>query len=264
MKNLLPYRPARPRLAYNRWMILFIMLFFILLLCLLYFQSPLSRIQAVEVEGNQLLTPDELIESSGLYQSSVLNLLRKQQIEKKIKSHPEVAHVELTYEFPNTVRIKVKEWQRIGNWETPDGPLVLLENGAVLQHRTWQESFKDKPFIRQWENVRLLPLLITELKKLSPSVLAQIQSIQPHPNKNEPEQIILHMKYGLEVHTTLSDLGKQLSVYPQIASYLQEKQMEGGILHLDEAVWYQFSGKDETADGNTERGKRSESENDPS
>lgn len=255
MNELLPYRPARPRMTSNRAMILFIILFFILLLCILYLQSPIARIQAVEVAGNQLLKAEEVIEASGLYQSSTLTLLHKRQIEKRIKSLPEVAQVELIYQFPNTVWIHIKEWQRIGNWETPEGPLVILENGAVLQHRTWQENFKDKPFIRHWKDARLLPKLITELKKLPPSILTQIQSIQPHPKKRETEQIILYMKDGFEVHTTVSELGKQLPLYPQIARYLRQQQLKDGVLHLDEAAWYQLSGKDEHADGDAERGK---------
>jgi len=255
MNELLPYRPKRPRMTSNRGMILFIILFFILLLCILYFQSPISRIQAVEVVGNQLLKAEEVVEASGLYQASTITLLHKRQIEKQIKSLPEVAHVELIYQFPNAVRIQIKEWQRIGNWETPEGPLVVLENGAVLQHRTWQESFKDKPFIRDWKNAQLLPKLITELKKLPPSILAQVHSIQPHPDKSETEQVILNMKDGFEVHTTLSELGKQLPLYPQIARYLRQQQLKDGVLHLDGAAWYQLSGKDEIADGNAERGK---------
>lgn len=262
MQDLLPYRRTRPRLTNNRWMLLFLILFFILLSCILYLQSPISRIQHVEVTGQQLLAADEVITASGLHMQSVFQLLRAEQIKKKILALPEVAQVDLTFQFPNTIRITIKEWQRIGNWETPDGPLVILENGAVLQHRTWQESYKDKPFIRRWEDVDLLPQLITELKKLSPSLLSQIQSIEPNPDKQDPEQIVLHMRGEIDIHTTVAELSSKLSLFPQISNYLRLQQIEGGVLHLDEAVWYQSAGKEGTEDGSAEEGKGTESEND--
>lgn len=259
MHELLPYRRVKPRLTNNPWMLFTLILFFILLLGILYLQSPISRIQQVEVTGQQLLSEEEVITASGLYMQSVFRLLRDEPIKKRILALPEIAQVEITFEFPNTVHIAVVEWQRIGNWETPDGPLIVLENGAVLQHRNWQETYKDKPFIRQWEDVERLPQLITELKKLTPSLLSQIHSIEPSPH--DPEQIVLHMRDDIDIYTTLAELSNKLTLYPQITNYLRLQQIEGGVLHLDEAVWYEMAGKEGTADEHAEEGNGGESEN---
>jgi len=259
MQDLLPYRRTRPRLSINRWMLLFLILFFILVSCILYLQSPVSRIQRIDVTGVQLLSEDEVIQASGLYMQSVFRLLRDEPVKKRILALPEVAQVEMDFEFPNTVHIAIQEWQRIGNWETSEGPLVVLENGAVLQNRFWNESYKDKPFIRRWEDVEQLPKLITELKKVSPSLLSQIHSIEP--NQDDPEQIILSMRDGLEIYTTMTELSSKLSLFPQIANYLRLQQLEGGVLYLDEAVWYETARKEGTGDEHAEEGKGSESAN---
>lgn len=259
MQELLPYRRRKPRSSVNRWMLAFLILFFILLSFILYLQSPISRIQHIEVTGEELLAEEEVIQASGLYMQSVFRLLRDEPIKKRILSLPEVAQVELAFEFPNTVHIAIQEWQRIGNWETPEGPMIVLENGAVLQHRTWQKSYKDKPFIRHWDDVDRLPKLITELKKIAPSLLAQIHSIEPNPD--DPEQIVLHMRGELDIYTTIPELADKLSLYPQITNYLRLQQLEGGVLYMDEAVWYVAAGKEGTEDGGPEEGKGSESAN---
>lgn len=260
MQPLVPYRRKKPRQKTNRWMLSGLILFFILLGCLLYLQSPISRIQQIEVTGLQLLTEDEVIAASGLYMQSVFQLLREEPIKKRLLTLPEIAQVDLTYQFPNTVHITIQEWKRIANWETNNGPLIILENGAVLEHRTWQEDYRDKPFIRRWDDVERLPQLIAELKKLSPSLLTQIQSIEQ--SEQDPERIVLHMRGGLTIYTTLIELSDKLSLYPQITNYLRSQQLEGGVLYLDEVVWYQIAEEEGTEDGSAEEGEGTAPQND--
>src|SRR4051812_2621525 len=71
-KNLVSLEDRIPKLKQmrkkkaNRRLIGLLTIFFLLIFSIIYLQSPLSRIQSIQVEGNAYLTDKEIIEQSGL------------------------------------------------------------------------------------------------------------------------------------------------------------------------------------------------------
>ncbi len=94
-------------------------------------QSPAFRVNHVQVNGNDRITTDEIVRLTGLLGDSMFttNLASAQQV---LYSFPLIAAVEVTREWPNTVRITVEERQAWGTWVQAGVRYTIDRDGVVL------------------------------------------------------------------------------------------------------------------------------------
>lgn len=120
---------------------------------------PAFRVRNVTIDGNIVLSDEEILEMTGLEYNRHLmsgvsgNLwdiicLNYGNTEKKIKeSNPYVEDITISIRIPSTVYIKVKERSKIAYIKTPDGYAALDRDGLVLELESGRDTRDVRPLI---------------------------------------------------------------------------------------------------------------------
>lgn len=99
LEERVPKLKQRRRQKVNRRLTAYIAFFFMLILCIIYFQSPLSNVQHIEVKGNQHVVASQIIQLSGLTNRTSFWKIKSDQVERAIESHPEIKQAKLKNGF---------------------------------------------------------------------------------------------------------------------------------------------------------------------
>lgn len=117
----------------NRRLISFIMLFFIMVLIIVYLQTPISKVSTISVTGNENVSKKEIIDLSDINSGDTeFWSLDKQKTEKKIQQNKLVKKAEISKSLPNKINIAIEEYKAIAYLEKDDVYYEVLENGSVL------------------------------------------------------------------------------------------------------------------------------------
>ncbi|WP_164984853.1 cell division protein FtsQ/DivIB [Ammoniphilus sp. CFH 90114] len=213
--------------------------FFLFGLCVLIFlRSPLSKIDIITIRGNEMIQESEISEKSGIKKGDSYFSIDAEEIKLVLETIPEIREAEVTREFPGHVFIDIKEHRHVAFMMEHNNKIVpVLENGIRLENRLWNDRVIDKPILREWEDDALLPKLCEELMKLEPLVLHAISEIEP-ARLEDPQRLVLYMKDGYEVHTSVRHFAKNMSWYPSFVANLKQEGKEKGMIMLLDGKWF--------------------------
>ncbi|WP_409305335.1 cell division protein FtsQ/DivIB [Peribacillus sp. SCS-155] len=220
----------------NRRLILLLSLFFILVICVMYFLSPLSRIKTIKVEGNRYLSSAQIIGLSGLTSETSIWKVNKEESTQNIKTNPEIKKVTIKTQFPNTVLITVEENTRTAYLVKEDRFLPILENGKILPPLKKGSIPVYAPVLVDFKEGNALHQLMSELDKLPPEIVNSISEIHRDPTKSDVYHIRLFMNDGFEVSASSSTLSDKLVHYPSIISQLNPNVK--GVIDLEVGSYF--------------------------
>lgn len=225
----------------SKKLLLILFLFFITVLVVLFFQSSLSRINEIHVQGNQSLTQEQIEQASGVQKGDHYFLTPGKQVEENVRKLPKVASVHVTKKFPGKLMIEVKEFSKVGYIIDQNGDKqMIMENGARLPAEENLEML-DRPILTGWSETdphyRELCKLLSEL---SESDLSDISEIRPEPMPAYPDGIKLFpaVKLGakVEIITTVGFLSEKASyIGPFVKSWKEENNVSSGVIKMLES-----------------------------
>lgn len=124
-----PHRRLNPGIL--RWFLLVVPVVFAGGGTYVLINSPLLRVQDIEVRGASTLDTRELGLITGLKDQSML-MLDVDQAYKNVLSLPQVKSVSLEREWPNTVTLKITEREPVALWTVANRDYAVAEDGTVL------------------------------------------------------------------------------------------------------------------------------------
>ncbi|NSL50783.1 cell division protein FtsQ/DivIB [Calidifontibacillus erzurumensis] len=241
IEDRIPKLKQMRRQKANRRFILYISLFFVLMLIIIYFQSPLSKVQSIQVSGNIHVRSNEIIKLSGLQIGTNFWKIDLDDITKKVKEHEEISSVKVTRKFPNEIQIVVKEYERVAYLIKGTHYFPILETGKILKKDKLENIPVDAPYLMNWDQSEELQEMAAELRLVPPSILNRISEIHLTPEKADPLHITLFMNDGHEVSATIRDFANKIKNYPMIIEHLPKGQ--AGIIHLEVGSYFEAYGK---------------------
>jgi cell division protein FtsQ len=222
----------------NRFFLALGLLFFLGICLVLFLRSPLSKVDTIEVTGNELLNRDQVIQFSNVTIGQSFFTVNTDQIKNTLEALAEVKSAVIERHFPGKIILSIKENNRVaflmGN---NDKIIPVLENGRPLENRPWNDRLIDKPLIRHWTNSSLLPKLCEELIQLEPAIVNSISEIEPD-GQGDPMNLKLFMKDGYEVHTSIRHFSQNMSWYPSFVNSLKQEGKPRGIIMLFDGKWF--------------------------
>ncbi|ARK31090.1 cell division protein FtsQ/DivIB [Halalkalibacter krulwichiae] len=235
----------------NRRLLFFLSFFFLLLLLMIYFQSPLSHVRNVVVEGNHFVADEKIISLSKIDSGTSIWNLNKSEIEQRLLGHIELSKVDIERQLPSTVKIKVDEYARIGYLLRDDDKYYpILETGEFLNELPNQTFPSDAPLLNNFEQGEQLSELSAELQKLSTELIERISEIFYHPTEADSLAVVLFMTDGIEVHTSIRDFADNLAPYSSIVQELEPDSK--GILHMRMSPYFEDFEFEEESDSESE------------
>lgn len=231
------YKESRKK-KHNRRLIIYLSIFFLVISLVIYIQSPLSRVSTVQVNGNALLSDQEVRKLSGISKDTNIWSVHKEQLSEKLEGTPLIKSATVSRKLPGTISIKVREYERIGYVAEDEGFEPLFSSGKTIKKSKKKSMPGDAPILYGFKKNKELKELAGELEKMNPSIrdlISEVHLISKSDSKN-PE-IELFMNDGLLVHAYIDDFAKKMEVYPSIAS--QIKAGTKGIVHIGVGAYFE-------------------------
>ncbi|MGM0863634.1 MAG: cell division protein FtsQ/DivIB [Bacillota bacterium] len=219
----------------NRRLLFLLSLFLLMILSVVYFQSPLSHVKKVVVHGNELVSNEAVLQKSGIESGMNLWSVNKDKTVEQLKELPEVKNATVKMSFPNSYEIRIQEYDKKAYLSKDNKFFVILENGNVLDKGT--ESIPvDAPLLRGFEEDKVLVKMVEELGELPKEVQHLISEINLAPKETDQYHLTLFMNDGFEVSATIRTFSEKMVHYPSIVSQLDPSVK--GVIDLEVGSYF--------------------------
>ncbi|OXS63341.1 cell division protein FtsQ [Bacillus sp. V-88] len=219
----------------NRRLLFLLSLFFLMILSVVYFQSPLSHVNTVSVHGNELISNKTVLQKSGIDKGMNVWSVSKEKTVEQLKKLPEVKDAKVELFFPNSYEITVQEYDKKAYLSKGNKFFVILENGKVLDKGTGSIPV-DAPLLRGFEEDKVLAKMVNELGELPKEVQHLISEINLVPKKTDQYHLTLFMNDGFEVSATIRSFSEKMVHYPSIVSQLDPSVK--GVIDLEVGSYF--------------------------
>ena len=236
LEDRIPKLKEQRRRKANRRLIFLLLLFFTMIAIVAYVQSPLSYVNKINVKGNELLSANEIIKSTGLSKKTNVWSVKKGLIASELQKMNVIKKAEVKIKWPNTVILEIKEHNKIAYMESDKFYYPVMENGKVLKDRQVAEIPVNAPILFKFKEDSILKEMVSALEKLPDEVQNAISEIHYTPKETDEYRISLFMNDGFEVNATLRTFSEKMIHYPSIISQLDPSIK--GIIDLEVGSYF--------------------------
>lgn len=236
LEDRIPKLKEQRRQKANRRLVLYICIFFLLLLAIVYFTSPLSKIGQVNVSGNHYVEDDAIIEAGGLTAETGFWNVDRKEAASRIEQMKEIRSAEVTRQFPNHLTVHIEEYDRAAYMKKDNAFFPILENGARLSALDDGQVPVNAPILVDWPEGEKLAAMAGQLKDLPESLVHRISEIYYTPIDHFPNAITVYMNDGFEVRASIDDFAQKMKKYPEIIANIHADR---GIIHMRVNVYFE-------------------------
>lgn len=197
----------------NKKIIVILVILFLVLFGVVFFNSQLSKITEIQLTGIQYVSSSEVAEKSDIKVGDSFFFQSLEKIESRILSIDAVHSVSVSRKFPGVIKIAIVEHDVTAFEIKSDGNIVaLLSSGAEILTLNNQIQINDKPVLTGWteENSQNQLNLLKQLALIPDVKLFDISEILPHPTVAFPDRILIYTRTRFEVITTISLLQEKI------------------------------------------------------
>jgi Cell division septal protein len=236
LEDRLPQLKKERKLRANRRFAFYAAAFFILILAIVYFQSPYSRVNRIIVTGQQIISQTKVIEASGVSNRTHIWDIRSGDVAERIKKLSTVKSATVHFSFPNTVRIHVQEYQRKAYLLKGGKYYPILQNGTMLASISATGLPTDAPILIGFNSTKALKAVGEGLTGLPGDLLHNISDIHYIENHAGNDDLLLYMNDENQVVASTKTFSQNIRLYPEIAANLPKGKK--GTVHLSVASYF--------------------------
>lgn len=229
LEDRIPKLKEQRKRKANRRLIFLISIFFLLILFVVYFQSPLSHVKHIKVAGNQLVDTETVIKKMGISNKTNIWSIDKEKTTSKLLTIPEVKKATVKINFPNNVVVQIKEHTAVANISDGTKLLTVLESGNIVNQKGNSQS--NIPILTNFKQGKILKAMVEQIQQLPKEIINSISEINYSPKKTDIYHITLYMNDGFEVSATIRTLASKIIYYPSIVSQLDPNVK--GVIDLE-------------------------------
>ncbi|MDH6364446.1 cell division protein FtsQ [Enterococcus sp. PF1-24] len=216
----------------RRRLTLIIGAFTIPLLFFIYDVSSLSKLQTVNIVGNQQVASEEILKASKL---KIGNNIWKQFFDRdtyaKNVNLPQIKSATVGFSGITSFEIKVTEYQELALLFRDSQYFPILENGTVLENAK-EANDQNFPILEDFTDTKIIEKTIAAYGKLTDEVKSQIVTIKYTPSASNTTLLTLMMNNGNQVLVQYKNMDSQMAFYPEVVTGLEGPHyidMEVGI-----------------------------------
>jgi cell division protein FtsQ len=253
IEERIPKLKERRKQRSNRRLIMYVSVFFTLMLFIIYFQSPFSHVQNVEVNGHYFASSEWIISESRLEENVSMWNLGVSGIVERLTAHEAIKSVEVSREWLTTVSLNIEEYERIAYIYNGEGYDPVLTTGDVYTNGSESnQSFVpyDAPVLRGFEDDDIRGEMVNELAETPAALLQRMSDIILDPTENDPYRLTILMNDGFTVSSTVRHFAQRIAPYPSVVEQL-DPNVEG-IVHMRMNPYFERFDVDEEDEGSDE------------
>ena len=214
----------------------------LLLLVSLYFLTPLATMKEIEISGNRLVSEETLLESGKIDSRdyTLTTFINQANHIRNFKAaSPWIEQVKMSYQFPITFKVDVKEYEVLAYLHENDSYYPILTNGEVIEEAVAEASLPESRLTVEFSDRALIKEFAEQLKSVPDSVKGAIERVQLTPSRVTQDLATLTMTDGNKILVPISHIAKKLPYYRGIRSQLESPSvvdMEAGIFSYQEGA----------------------------
>ena len=240
LEDRIPKLKQQRRQKTNRRIIFYLTIFFILIMAVVYFESPLSNVRTIDISGNDYIDQAEILSQSGVTTKSKIWDIDEKQVAEHLEKLPMVKKAVIESHFPSSVTIDIKEYKRVAFVEKNGHYYPVLSSGKMMDDISEKSLPTSAPILTGYSEGKTMTKLVKQLTKLEGPIVNQISEITPSSQTDGSDTIQLYMTDGNLVLASLDALANSMNEYYPSVTAMQKKK---GIIDLTVggAVWKPFT-----------------------
>lgn len=229
----LPKMKEKRKQRLKKRLIIIISLFATLVLLLLYYVSPMSKVRNIKVVGNDKVASERVVSSLHLNdQSFIWDAYFDEAMLKTAKEENQrINKIERKLIGINGLKIIVTEHADVAYLKEGENLYPVLDNGTIVKENTLKPENK-YPVMIGFKEDKVLKAFAEKFYIISDEVKKNIKEIHSTPSKINPYLFTIYMDDGNEILASTRDYYEKLNYYPGIAAKMPENglvDMEAGI-----------------------------------
>jgi len=206
MPDMMPVlREPKKTAKGSRKLLAILLLLFAILLAVLFFRSPISKISEIAISGGQYLSTEAILDAVGVKEGVDSYFYPSEaSLAKRIAKLAPVESVVVRKNFPGKLDIQVHEFPAVAFELMNTGEITaILSNGTVL---TAGSNFVvDKPVLSGWmKDDPNKAKLIKALAAIPDDLLTDFSEIMPYPSNSYKDRIKIYTRTKFEIITAVS------------------------------------------------------------
>ncbi|AJD90915.1 hypothetical protein JMA_15980 [Jeotgalibacillus malaysiensis] len=250
LEDRVPQLRQRRRKRANRRLVGVVLLFVFLIIIVLYFQSPYSKVQNIQITGNSGISEEQAIKLSGISAGDSYWTLNTDEAENRLKDNQMIKNAEVKRDLPLNVEVIIEEFDKVALSRENQQFRAVYENGYIGDPLSVQDINFSAPVLNGFQQGKVINNLASALSDLPGNVLNSISEVHYTPSEVDSNKIILYMNDGFEVHAVIPTLAEKMTHYPSIVSQLDPEVK--GIIDLEVGSYFRAYDAGEAAAGDTE------------
>ncbi len=201
----------------------------IYLLCAYVFEL---KTKAVIIEGNNIITDNEILEYANIIDYPNFLLAKTNKIEKQLEKQDFIKDAKVRKNYLFQIHIKVEE----------NKPLFIREDTNKIVFDTKKEIENDKskslniPYLINYVPNTKYDKLIEKIKEIDYNLLKKVSQIKYDPNKYDEDRFLLYMNDSNRVYINLQKF-KSFNKYDEMVTKFEGKT---GTLYLDSGNYFEI------------------------
>ncbi|GFN30398.1 cell division protein FtsQ/DivIB [Paenibacillus xylaniclasticus] len=188
-----------------------LLLLFIVVLSVLFFNSSISKVSRITVEGERFISADTIQKTAGVSLGDAFFGFTERSIERRLRTNPAIEQVKVTKKFPGDVTIHVQEYAAVAYELSAKGEIMAILSSGTSVSATNGDFVVDKPLLSGWkQNDPVKKALSKQLAAIPAEQLSDLSEIRPDPTKAYPDRIRIYTRTRFEVITAISVLAEKL------------------------------------------------------
>lgn len=235
IEERIPSLREKRRRKTNKKFLFMLTVFVVALLAILYFQSPLSKLETIKVSGAVLHDNAFYKEQSGLTVENSLWSFSTGDIEKSLEKIEGVQKASVSRKWFRNIEITVNEWKTVAYLEDGGQYSLLLESGETFPTGMLLPE-AESPVLNNFKNPDTLKRITAQLLKMDATVYHLISEIIVTGDEKDSDSITVYMDDGFEVRAFISTFAEKMAYYPDITAQLNS--YEKGVIDMEVGTFF--------------------------
>lgn len=192
-----------------------ILIFLVMILISSYFISDYSKVQSIEVNGNDHIETKLILENISINDDSIYLFIDKKNTEKEIKKLGLVKKTKVSCDLFGHVSIDIEEAEAVAYCTIDKKTYVIDELGKVSKTNDKKliEELKTTPRIVDFPDLKFLKTFAKEYVKIPELIKNKTSDISYAPKKYDETRIEFLMVDGRKLYLRVEDMVEQLEVF---------------------------------------------------
>lgn len=218
-------------------LIALILLFSFAIFVVVYFISPLSKVDMLSVSGTKEVADQEIIDVSQIKSGDNLwkVFFERKEISKNLLSElPQVKSMKISFDGLNDYIIKIEEYQTVAYLAEENKYYNILENGKIV-NESRKVSIGNPPIFKSFEENKALKAMIEQYKLLNENIQNSISEVEYTPSEIDDYLIKLYMNDGNEVVASIPSFAEKMIYYPDMVKKIGDQK---GTFNIEVGAYF--------------------------